>query len=231
LVTIIPDVVWMLKISPSILAADFSRLGEEVKKVEDAGADMLHIDIMDGHFVPNLSIGPVVVQSIRGKSNLLFDVHLMVEEPDRFVAPFVEAGADLVTIHADNVHGLHSTMQLVKDRGKKVGVALCPPTPFNILEYILGDVDLVLLMCVEPGFSGQPFMESVLPKIRETRRMIDSRRLGVDLAVDGGINERTAPKVVEAGAGVLVMGSAIFSKKSTQELTEMFQTLRRLSQD
>jgi len=219
----------MLKISPSILAADFSRLAEEVEKVEDAGADMLHIDVMDGHFVPNLSIGPMVVQSIRGGSRLPFDVHLMVEEPDRFVTAFVDAGADFVTIHADNAHRLYSTVQLVKKLGRKVGVALCPLTPLNVLDYVLQDVDLVLQMTVEPGFGGQPFMNCVLPKIREVRKMIDSRGLEVDLAVDGGINERTAPQVVEVGANILIMGSAVFSKKSTHELREMFQTIRRLS--
>jgi len=219
----------MLKISPSILAADFSRLAEEVKRVEDAGADTLHIDVMDGHFVPNLSIGPVVVQSIRGISSLPFEVHLMVEEPDRFVAAFVDVGADLITIHADNIHRLYSTIQLVKKLGRKVGIALCPLTPIDVLEYVLEDVDLVLQMTVEPGFGGQAFMESVLPKIKGVKRMIDSRELRVDLAVDGGINERTAPLVVEAGANVLVMGSAVFGKKSTQELREMFQDIRRLS--
>jgi ribulose-phosphate 3-epimerase len=221
----------MLKISPSILSADFSRLGEEVKKVEDAGADMLHIDVMDGHFVPNLSIGPMVVRSIRGGSRLPFDVHLMVEGPAQFVDAFSEAGADYITLHADNVHRLYPTMQSIKKLGKRVGVALCPLTPLNVLEYVLGEVDLVLLMCVEPGFGGQPFMESVLPKIGEAKRMIDSKGLKVDLAVDGGINERTAPQVVAAGANVLVMGSAVFSKKSTRELEEMFQSIRRLSPD
>jgi len=218
----------MLKISPSILAADFSRLGEEVEKVEDAGADMLHIDVMDGHFVPNLSIGPMVVQSIRGSSRLPFDVHLMVEEPDRFVTSFTDAGADLITIHVDNSHRLYGTIDLVRKQRRKVGVALCPHTPLEVLEYVIQDVDLLLLMCVEPGFGGQPFMEFILPKIREARKIIDSRGLKVDLAVDGGINERTAPKVVEAGANVLVMGSAVFGKKGAKEIREMFQAIRRL---
>ena len=223
------DVVKMLKISPSILSADFGRLAEDVKKVENLGADMLHIDIMDGHFVPNLSIGPMVVQSIRKSSRLIFDVHLMVEEPDKFVDPFVEAGADYITVHIDNAHRVFGTIQLVKSHKKKVGVALCPLTPLDLIEYVIQDIDLVLLMTVEPGFGGQPFMECVLPKIRETRKMIDARGLNVDLAVDGGINERTAAKVVEAGANVLIMGSAVFGKKSDQKLREMFKAIRRLS--
>lgn len=215
------------KISPSILAADFSRLGDEVRRVEAAGADMLHIDVMDGHFVPNLSVGPTVVQSIRRGSGLPFDVHLMIEEPSRFISAFVEAGADIVTLHADNVHHLYPAIQQVKKFQKKVGVALCPLTPLSILEYLLQDVDLVLQMTVEPGFGGQPFMRSILPKILQARRMIDSSGARAELAVDGGINESTAHLVVEAGADILVMGSAVFAKKDT-ELKEMFQNIRLL---
>ncbi len=220
--------VWLIKIAPSLLAANFGHLSEEVKRVEEAGADILHIDVMDGHFVPNLSIGPMIVKSIRGESHLAFDAHLMVEEPDKFVSSFVEAGADLITIHVDFSHRLCATVQLVKSLKRKVGVALCPSTPLNALEYVLGDIDLVLLMSVEPGFGGQPFLECVLPKIREARRIIRSRGLDVDLAVDGGINEWTAPKIVEAGANVLVMGSAVFEKRGAVELKEMFQSIRNL---
>lgn len=218
----------MLKIAPSILSADFGHLADEIRKVEEAGADMLHLDVMDGHFVPNLSIGPMVIQSIRGRSNLPFETHLMVEEPDLFIGAFADAGTDLLTIHADNVHRLFSTIHLVKKLGKKVGVALCPISSLDILEYILQDVDLILQMTVEPGFGGQPFMPGILPKIREIKKLIDKKGLHLDIAVDGGINERTAPQVIEAGANILVMGSAVFGKKSPKELKAMFQTIRAL---
>jgi ribulose-phosphate 3-epimerase len=218
----------MLKIAPSILSADFGHLADEIRKVEEAGADMLHLDVMDGHFVPNLSIGPIVIQSIRGRSNLPFETHLMVEEPDLFIGAFADAGTDLLTIHADNVHRLFNTIHLVKKLGKKVGVALCPISSLDILEYILQDVDLILQMTVEPGFGGQPFMPGILPKIREIKKLIDKKGLHLDIAVDGGINERTAPQVIEAGANILVMGSAVFGKKSPKELKAMFQTIRAL---
>lgn len=218
----------MLKIAPSILSADFGHLADEIRKVEEAGADMLHLDVMDGHFVPNLSIGPMIIQSIRGRSNLPFETHLMVEEPDLFIGAFADAGTDLLTIHADNVHRLFSTIHLVKKLGKKVGVALCPISSLDILEYVLQDVDLILQMTVEPGFGGQPFMPGILPKIREIKKLIDKKGLHLDIAVDGGINERTAPQVIEAGANILVMGSAVFGKKSPKELKAMFQTIRAL---
>lgn len=220
-------VVLVPKISASILAADFSRLGDEVRRIQSAGADMLHIDVMDGHFVPNMSLGPAVVQSIRKDSSLPFDVHLMIEEPSRFISAFVEAGADTVTLHADNLHHLYPAIQQVKKLRKKVGVALCPLTPLGTLEYLLQDVDLVLQMTVEPGFGGQPFMRSVLPKIRQAKRMIDSSGARAELAVDGGINESTAQLVVEAGADILVMGSAVFAKKDS-DLKEMFQSIRNM---
>ena len=202
----------MLKIAPSILAADFKRLGEEVRRVEEAGADLLHIDVMDGHFVPNLSMGPMIVKSLRAITDLPFSVHLMVEEPERFIQPFINAGADILTLHIESSRNVYTRIQSIKNLGKKAGIALNPLTPLCFIQYLLEDLDMILLMSVDPGFGGQSFISNVLPKIRQARQMIDERGLEIDLAVDGGVNERTAPSVVNAGANVLVMGSAIFHK-------------------
>ena len=203
----------MFKIAASLLAADFSRLGEEIDRVEMAGADLLHIDVMDGHFVPNLSIGPMVVKSIRDKTKLPFDVHLMIENPNYFVQPFVDAGADYITVHVEECKGLYRTIKSIKELGRKVGIALNPPTPVSSIEYILEDLDLILIMSVDPGFGGQPFIPNVLSKITAIRQIIDKRNLEIDLAVDGGVNQETAPKIVQAGADILVMGSALFREK------------------
>jgi ribulose-phosphate 3-epimerase len=229
--TINPNVISLLKIAPSILSADFGQLSSEVRKVEEAGADMLHIDVMDGHFVPNLSIGPMIVKSIRTGSRLFFDVHLMVDEPEKFINSYVDAGADMITIHGDKSRRLYDTISVVKGLKRKVGVALCPMTPLNQLDYVLGDVDLVLIMSVEPGFGGQSFIPSILVKIRETRKIINSKGLKIDLAVDGGLNEQTVRKVVEAGANVLVMGSAVFGKNSQSEIRELFRSIRDLQSE
>jgi ribulose-phosphate 3-epimerase len=202
----------MLKIAPSILAADFKRLGEEVRRVEEAGADLLHIDVMDGHFVPNLSMGPMIVKSLRAITDLPFSVHLMVEEPERFIQPFINAGADILTLHIESSRNVYTQIQSIKNLGKKAGIALNPLTPLCSIQYLLEDLDMILLMSVDPGFGGQSFISNVLPKIRQARQMIDERGLEIDLAVDGGVNELTAPSVVNAGANVLVMGSAIFHK-------------------
>jgi ribulose-phosphate 3-epimerase len=202
----------MLKIAPSILAADFKRLGEEVRRVEEAGADLLHIDVMDGHFVPNLSMGPMIVKSLRAITDLPFSVHLMVEEPERFIQPFINAGADILTLHIESSRNVYTRIQSIKNLGKKAGIALNPLTPLCFIQYLLEDLDMILLMSVDPGFGGQSFISNVLPKIRQARQMIDELGLGIDLAVDGGVNERTAPSVVNAGANVLVMGSAVFHK-------------------
>ncbi|MEE9509670.1 MAG: ribulose-phosphate 3-epimerase [Candidatus Bathyarchaeia archaeon] len=202
----------MLKVAPSILAADFKRLGEEVRRVEEAGADLLHIDVMDGHFVPNLSMGPMIVKSLRAITDLPFSVHLMVEKPERFIQPFINAGADILTLHIESSHNVYTQIQTIKNLGKKAGIALNPLTPLCSIQYLLEDLDMILLMSVDPGFGGQSFISNVLPKIRQARQMIDELGLGIDLAVDGGVNERTAPSVVNAGANVLVMGSAIFHK-------------------
>ncbi len=201
----------MIKIAPSILSADFARLGEEVKAITAAGADYIHVDVMDGHFVPNLTIGPVVISSIRQHSKLPFDVHLMIENPDASIEAYAKAGADIITVHAEAVTHLNRTLQHIKSLGKKCGVSLVPTTPVSALEYAMEDVDLILVMSVNPGFGGQSFIASQLEKIRALRAMIDRSGRMIDLEVDGGINPDTARKATEAGANVLVAGSAVFT--------------------
>jgi ribulose-phosphate 3-epimerase len=200
-----------VRISPSILSADFARLGEEVRAVDAAGADWIHIDVMDGHFVPNITIGPDVVRALRPHSNLPFDVHLMIAPTDPYLAAFAEAGADILTVHAEAGPHLHRTVQHIKALGKKAGVALNPGTPAQAVQPLLGDIDLVLVMTVNPGFGGQSFITSQIDKIKELRARIDASGRAIDLEVDGGINKQLAPRVVAAGADALVAGSATFS--------------------
>lgn len=200
----------MIKLAPSILSADFSKLGEEVKRVEKAGAEYLHIDVMDGHFVPNLTIGPLVVEALRPVSGMVFDAHLMIEQPDRYIERFVEAGADIVTVHAETATHLHRTVEIIKKMGKRAGVALNPSTPPGALEYVIQMLDLVLVMTVNPGFGGQQFISPMLPKIEAVKEMIERTGSPAEIQVDGGIGPATAPLVVRAGATVLVAGSAIF---------------------
>jgi ribulose-phosphate 3-epimerase len=199
-----------IRIAPSILAADFARLGEEVRAVTAAGADGIHIDVMDGHFVPNITIGPAVVAALRPHTDLPLDVHLMISPVDAFVASFAEAGADCITVHPEAGPHLHRTLQLVKSLGKRAGVSLNPATPEVVLDYVLDDVDLVLVMSVNPGFGGQSFIEGQLAKIRSVRARITASGRAIDLQVDGGINFETAPRVIEAGADFLVAGTATF---------------------
>lgn len=203
----------MIKIAPSILAADFSKLGEEVKAAEQAGADWIHIDVMDGHFVPNISFGPIAVQAVRPLTDLPLDVHLMIENPDRYIKDFVQAGADYITVHAEACPHLHRTLQLIRSEGAKPGVVLNPHTPVSAIQHVLEDVDLVLLMTVNPGFGGQKFIPSVLSKISELKAMITERGLDVEIEIDGGINEETIVPCTEAGANVFVAGSAIYGKE------------------
>ena len=214
----------ILKIAPSILSADFSELAKEVRRVEGGGADLLHIDVMDGRFVPNITIGPLVVKSIRDKTKLPFDVHLMILNPDDQIEKFAKAGSDIIGVSAEGCAHLHRTIQNIKELGKKVSVALNPSTPLCTIEYVLEDIDQVLLMTVNPGFPGQSFIPNVLPKIRECRKMVEERGLKLDIEVDGGITEETAPLAVKAGANVLVAGTAVYGK---QDIREAIQALRK----
>ena len=208
----------MTRIAPSILSADFMRLGEEIKAAESAGADMLHIDIMDGHFVPNITIGSFVVEAVRKITRLPLDVHLMIEEPDRYIADFIKAGADYLTVHTEASVHLHRTVHWIKDSGLKAGVSLNPATPVWSLDHILPDLDLVLLMSVNPGFGGQGFIPQVLDKIKTVKCMLTERGLPALIEVDGGVKYENAAKVAEAGADILVMGSAFFNSDNYGEL-------------
>ena len=200
-----------IKIAPSILSADFSRLGEQVAEATQAGADYIHVDIMDGQFVPNLTIGAPVVKAIRRWTDVPLDVHMMVAEPDRFISDFVDAGADTITVHAEAATHLHRVVHQVKETGARVGVAINPATPVNVLDTLLPDLDQVLVMTVNPGFGGQSFIHSTVDKISRVRAWLDDADLGAELEVDGGINAVTAPIAASAGARVLVAGSAIFN--------------------
>ena len=207
----------MIKIAPSILAADFAKLGEEVLEVEKAGADWIHIDVMDGHFVPNISFGAVVMDAIRPLTKLPFDVHLMIENADRYIEDFAKAGADYITVHVEaNLH-LHRTIQLIRSFGVKPGVVLNPHTPVEAILPILEDIDLVLFMTVNPGFGGQKFIESVVPKVEQLSKIIREKGLAIDIEIDGGINEETIIPCAKAGANVFVAGSAIYSKPDRAE--------------
>lgn len=199
-----------VKIAPSILAADFGRLGQQVAEAERAGADYIHVDVMDGHFVPNMTIGPVVVEAVRRATELPLDVHLMIESPERYLEAFNAAGADNLTVHVEACPHLHRTVQQIRELGSRVGVTLNPSTPVVTLEEIIPFVDLVLVMTVNPGYGGQRFIGEMLPKIRRLREMLNGQNPRAELEVDGGIDPKTAPLVVQAGADVLVAGSAIF---------------------
>ncbi|MBK5274536.1 MAG: ribulose-phosphate 3-epimerase [Desulfuromonadales bacterium] len=218
----------MKKIAPSILSADFSRLGEEIKAIELAGADYVHIDVMDGHFVPNITIGPLIVEAARRVTALPLDVHLMIENPDSYIPDFAAAGADIIVVHAEAVNHLHRTVQLIRSLGKKAGVSLNPATPLNALEYVLDDLDLVLLMTVNPGFGGQSFIDACLPKIHSLRALLDRRGCEAELEVDGGVKLSNIAAISHAGADVFVAGSAVFgSDDYAATITEM----KRLAQE
>jgi ribulose-phosphate 3-epimerase len=214
----------MNKIAPSILSSDFSRLGEEIRAIDVAGADYVHVDVMDGHFVPNITIGPLIVAAIRPVTKLPLDVHLMIENPDLYIPEFAKAGADLIVVHAEATKHLHRTVQLIQSFGKKAGVALTPATSLSTLDMILPDLDLVLLMTVNPGFGGQSFIESCLPKITELRQRIDALGKPIELEVDGGVKVDNIGQIAAAGADVFVAGSAVFgSNDYATTITQMKQ--------
>ena len=203
----------IIKVAPSILSADFSRLGEQVAEAEQGGADAIHIDIMDGNFVPNITMGPMIVDAIRGWTSLPFDLHMMVDAPERYINDFARAGADIITVHAEACKHLHRTVHLIREVGKNPSVAISPATPVAAIEEVIDDLDQALVMTVNPGFGGQAFIESMLGKISRVRALIDERGLHTDLQVDGGISASTAASVVSAGANVLVAGSAVYNDR------------------
>lgn len=207
----------MIKLAPSILSADFARLLEDVKKVEKAGCEYLHIDVMDGHFVPNITLGPGIVKSLRKDVNMVFDAHLMIENPDNYIKEFADAGCDIIVVHQEACTHLHRTIQNIKSHGIKAGVALNPATPIETIKYVLPDVDMVLLMSVNPGFGGQSYIPVVTEKIKELKALIDEMNLDIDIEVDGGVKPSNIAEVVNAGANVIVAGSAIFNAGDIDE--------------
>ncbi|HIE4740450.1 ribulose-phosphate 3-epimerase [Clostridioides difficile] len=214
----------MIKLAPSILSADFAKLLEDVRKVESAGCEYLHIDVMDGHFVPNITLGPLVVKSLKKENiNMVFDAHLMIENPDQYIEEFVKAGCDIITVHQEACVHLHRTIQNIKSHGIKAGVVLNPSTPVDTIKHVLPDLDMVLLMSVNPGFGGQSFIPCVLDKIKELKAIIDSQGLNIDIEVDGGISPKNVAEVVQAGANVIVAGSAIFGSDDIQETVNLFR--------
>jgi ribulose-phosphate 3-epimerase len=200
-----------IKISPSILSADFSILGDEIKSLEQAGADLIHVDVMDGHFVQNITMGPPIIKMIRKCTKLPFDVHLMISPVEKYIKAFADAGSDIITIHPEATDNLKRAVSTIKSLGKKAGVSLNPKTPISALMDVINDIDLILIMSVNPGFAGQSFMGEVLPKVTELRKMINDKKLKIDIEIDGGINFETAPLAVKAGANILVSGTTIFS--------------------
>lgn len=215
----------MIKIAPSILASDFSKLGEEIVKVEKAGADLIHIDVMDGHFVPNITIGPPVVKCLRKTTKIPFDVHLMIENADLYIDNFIDAGADIISVHVENNPHIHRTLQQIKKKGVKAAVALNPSTPLHTLEWLLNDVDMVLLMTVNPGFGGQSFIESMTEKVRELSKMADRRGIKLDIEVDGGIDTGNIYRITEAGANVIVAGSTVYKAPDTAEIIKSLREM------
>lgn len=215
----------MIKLSPSILSADFSNLSDEINKIEIGGADYIHIDVMDGHFVPNITIGPPVIKSLRKISNITFDVHLMIENPDLYIDDFYNAGADIITVHYEACRHLHRTIQKIKSLGLKAGVALNPATPISVLSDIIYDIDMVLIMSVNPGFGGQSLISNVKYKFSELKEMISKKDLNIDIEIDGGVNLDNIDEIIQWGANVIVVGSAIYSGNNALQNTKDFKSI------
>ena len=213
------------KIAPSILSADFSRLGEEIRKVEDAGADWIHVDVMDGAFVPNITVGPFILEAVRKVTALPLDVHLMIERPEQYISEFADAGADIITVHFEACTHLHRTIQAIKEKGKKAGVSVNPATPLVSIKYVLGDIDLLLIMSVNQGFGGQRFIPSALEKIKKARQMVDKIGANVSIEVDGGVKLENIGEVASAGADIFVSGSGVFG---TKDYKETIQEMKRI---
>ena len=213
----------MKKLAPSILSADFARLGEEIKAVEEAGADYIHIDIMDGHFVPNITVGPLIVETAKAVTNLPLDVHLMISDPDRYVQDFIKAGSDLLSVHVETCPHLQRTLTYIRELGGRAAAVLNPSTPISTLEYVMDDLDMVLLMTVNPGFGGQKFIPTMLPKIKRMRALIDETKLPIELEVDGGVNLQNISKISQAGADVVVAGSAVYKSADCRETVRLMK--------
>jgi len=216
-----------VKVSASLMCADLTRLGDEMKKLERGGIDLFHFDIMDGHFVPNLMLGPLILESLRDKTSLPFDAHLQITNPEKYIGRFAEVGSNIISIHVEVCHSLYRVIDVIKENGMRACVALNPATPLSSIEYVLAEVDMVLLMTVDPGYAGQAFIPAVVPKIKRLREMIEEKKLNIDIEVDGNINEKTVPQVLSAGANVLVAGtSSIFSgKEDLEKATRSFRKI------